>query len=177
MGTYVVSLYFDDETDNWLRELIQKIANKTGKHYMDTNNIPPHITVAMIKSEDCNNLTNKLDKIVADMTSGEIEIVSVGIFKTSVVFLQPVLNRYLYDVSTRINALVPFEQASANRYMPFQWMPHITIAKRLTDKEQIETIRLLQAEHIQRKGIACNVRLAVTKPYSVIRLWKLGEHA
>ncbi len=176
MSTYVISLYFDDETDNWLRELMQKIADKTGKHYMDTNNIPPHITIAMIKSDDCNNLTERLDKIVTDIPAGEIDIVSVGIFKTSVVFLQPVLNKYLYDISTRINTLVPLEQASTNRYMPFQWMPHITIAKRLTDKEQIEVIRLLQAEHIQRKGIACNARLAITKPYSVIQLWKLKEH-
>ena len=43
---YLVSLYFDSQTEKTLRKHMEKVAVKTGNAYMAEHRIPPHLTVA-----------------------------------------------------------------------------------------------------------------------------------
>ncbi len=48
---YLVSLYFDEETERILQKLIRRTAEKTGNFYMLEHEIPPHLTIAACKTK------------------------------------------------------------------------------------------------------------------------------
>lgn len=41
---YLISIYFDKQTNKTLQWYIDKIAEKTGNHFMIENRVPPHMT-------------------------------------------------------------------------------------------------------------------------------------
>ena len=42
---YLISAYFDENTNKILKHLQQKIADKTGNDFMIRNNVMPHLTI------------------------------------------------------------------------------------------------------------------------------------
>ena len=42
---YLISIYFDKQTNKTLQRYIDKIAEKTNNHFMIENRVPPHITL------------------------------------------------------------------------------------------------------------------------------------
>lgn len=171
LHTYYISLYFDKDTDNWLRNLINEAAQK----FYDTTvkDIPPHITIAMLKAQDSDVLCQKVDAIINEFMAQKITIAGIGLFQTKVVYLQPVLNQYLHDMSIKINNIFLQEQQKDNKYIPYNWIPHISIAKRLTDTEQLEVVKLLQKEKFPRQATVCFIGLERAKPYKSIKRWTL----
>ena len=43
---YLISLYFDDNTNKQIYGYMEKVAAVTGNDYMLANHVPPHITVS-----------------------------------------------------------------------------------------------------------------------------------
>lgn len=173
LQTYYISLYFDKDTDNWLSDLISQAAQKCHDNVVKA--IPPHITVAMLKAQDSDILGQKIDTIINEFFIQEILIAGIGLFQTKVVYLQPVLNWYLHNISVRINDTFAQEQQKDNKYIPYNWIPHISIAKRLTDTEQIDVIKLLQKEKFPRQAKICYIGLERAKPYKSIKMWALQD--
>lgn len=173
LQTYYISLYFDKDTDNWLSDLIAQAAQKCHDNVVKA--IPPHITVAMLKAQDSDILGQKIDTIINEFFIQEILIAGIGLFQTKVVYLQPVLNWYLHNISVRINDTFAQEQQKDNKYIPYNWIPHISIAKRLTDTEQIDVIKLLQKEKFPKQAKICYIGLERAKPYKSIKMWALQD--
>jgi len=94
----------------------------------------------MLKAQDSDILCQKIDTIINEFFAQEITIAGIGLFQTKVVYLQPVLNWYLHNISVKINNTFLQEQQKDNKYIPYNWIPHISIAKRLTDTEQLVTL-------------------------------------
>lgn len=168
---YLISLYFDMETENQLQSVIRGVAEVTGNTHMTDGHIPPHITVAMINSSDEDIVKDIFEN--CDIRGGDIQIAGVGLFKKSVVYLQPVLNRYLHDISVTVNKAFKGMHADNNRYMPFNWMPHISVAKRLTADQQIETVKYLQEVGYPSEAIISRIGLAKSNPYIDIHIRNL----
>ena len=173
LQTYYISLYFDKDTDNWLSDLIAQAAQKCHDNVVKA--IPPHITVAMLKAQDSDILGQKIDTIINEFFIQEILIAGIGLFQTKVVYLQPVLNWYLHNISVRINDTFAQEQQKDNKYIPYNWIPHISIAKRLTDTEQIDVIKSLQKEKFPKQAKICYIGLERAKPYKSIKMWALQD--
>lgn len=148
---YLISLYFDKKTEKRIQYLIERVAKVTGNSYLLEHKIPPHLTVGMVSEVDY------LEQI--QLKSGKVQFVSVGMFKTNTIFLQPILNEYLYQISTQI------EQVEGSRYQMFHWIPHVTVGKRLTREEQLAAVALLQKEFGIFEGTVTRIGLAKTKPY------------
>lgn len=173
LQTYYISLYFDKDTDDWLSSLINQAAQKS--HDSIVKDIPPHITVAMLKAQDSDILCQKIDTIINEFSAQEITIAGIGLFQTKVVYLQPVLNWYLHNISVRINNTFLQERQKDNKYMPYNWIPHISIAKRLTDTQQLDVVKLLQKEKFPRQAKICCIGLERAKPYKSIKMWALQD--
>ena len=75
---YLVSLYFDKQTDYILSNLMKQIARKSGNSYMLERQIPPHLTIGMVRQGKETDLLQHLDRCVKYWNRTEIAIVSIG---------------------------------------------------------------------------------------------------
>ena len=156
---YLISLYFDDKTNEKINQLKKQIMEST-KNF-SVKDIPCHITLASFYCEEIENILNDID-----IKEGIIDFVSIGIFKNTV-FIQPIVNDYLQEtmikVHNRLNKIPSIKKS--NRYLPNQWICHVTIGKHLTDKEILSSIESIQNEFKPFKGKIIKIGLAKSNPY------------
>ncbi len=172
---YLISIYFDERTDKAFRSYIEKVARRSGNTYMTGHQVPAHITVIAFEAEDEEEVIAAVERCVAKLQCGTLQWVSVGALPNGVLYIAPVLNEYLHRMSeifyNEINAL---EGVRMNRfYQPFQWLPHTTIAKKLTNQEMLEGFNVLQSEFVCREGKVVRIGLATKNPYKEIDEWSL----
>ncbi|MCI8939795.1 MAG: 2'-5' RNA ligase family protein [Dorea sp.] len=174
---YLVSLYFDSQTEKTLRKHMEKVAVKTGNAYMAEHRIPPHLTIAACENCPEEELISALEECSAAWRAGAVDWVAIGCFKPHVLFLEPVLNQYLHDLCVSVNtALDRFEGAKRkSRYQPFGWMPHAAVARRLTEKQMLTGFHVLQTNFSPFSGKGVKIGLARSSPYQNLKTWDLQE--
>ncbi|MGL4106827.1 2'-5' RNA ligase family protein [Clostridium sp. LP20] len=174
---YLVSLYFDDKTARKIQGLINKVSVVSGNDFMTNNNVPPHITIAAFQSDEEDKVIELLDKRIKDIDRGEIIWASIGVFKSSVIFLAPVLNEYLHNLSVNIyEGISSVENISISKfYLPFNWMPHTTIGKKLTKEELMLAFQELEKNFTTLSGLVTKIALSKTNPYEDIIVWHLDK--
>ncbi|MGG7059031.1 2'-5' RNA ligase family protein [Clostridium nigeriense] len=172
---YLVSLYFDNKSERKIQRFINKVAEKSGNNFMTDNNVPPHITIASFQTDDEDKVIEILDKIIRDINRAMITLASIGIFKSSVIFLSPVLNEYLHNLSVGIyEGISLVENIDISKYyLPFQWIPHITIAKKLTREELMLGFQELDNNFTIFSGSITKIALSSTNPLEDIVVWNL----
>ncbi len=174
---YLVSLYFDNKSESKIQGIINKVAEKSGNNFMIDNNVPPHITIAAFQSNKEEKIIELLDKIIKNSCEGLITWASIGSFKSSVIFLAPILNEYLHNLSVNIyEDLSSVEDIDISKfYLPFQWMPHTTIAKKLTNEELILGFQELNDNFTIFSGRITKIALSKTNPLEDIIVWNLDN--
>lgn len=170
---YFISLYFDKKTNNHIQRYIDQVAKSSGNKFMTENNVPPHITISSFEMGDNDEIIEKLRKKAEILCRGEITLCSVGLFLPSVLYITPVLNNYLQNLSKNFyNIFLQDKNVSVSPYYrPMQWFPHVTVGKKLSKEEMIRGIRALQEEFGMFKGEVKYVGLAKTNPYKEI--WRV----
>lgn len=176
---YLISLYFDENNTKILNNYIKMIREKTKNDYIINRQIPAHLTVATLHDMDENNVINQLNSIMDNISSGYIDVVAIGTFSKNTIYLIPILNKYLSDLSFQINNVIEKLDYNReyNRYKPYCWLPHISIARRLNGNELSVAFdylnQIFKPMHIKITGIA----LSKSSPYQDICLWNLeGEN-
>lgn len=172
---YLISIYFDEKTNRRIQQYIDKVAEKTGNTYMLDGNVPPHITVSAFETQNEESVIEVLDSLVHKLQKGSLTWASVGQFFPYVIYMTPVLNAYLHGMAESIHdALSSVARVQVNtHYMPFQWMPHTTIAKKLS-KEQMKTaFEVLQDSFGMFEGEVVKIGLAKPNPHRDIATWEL----
>lgn len=174
---YLVSLYFDTKTDNKIRNFIKLVARKSGNLFMIEEKVPPHITVAAVEATDEEQLVKCLHEVCTSMKSGQITWASVGTFLPYVIYIAPILNQYLHEVSVQLNSkLATLDGVKLRQnYQPFGWIPHTTIAKKLSSEEMRTAFEVLQSSFGVMEGESVRIGLAKTNPYREIASWDLKE--
>lgn len=172
---YLISIYFDKDTMRKIQGYINKVAKYSGNNFMIDNNVPPHITVAAFQSNDENKVIEVLDRIIKNVGSGDIVFPSIGIFKSSVIYLAPVLNEYLHKLSLEIHeGLLLIDNINISKfYMPFNWIPHATIGKKLSREELFLAFQQLEKSFSIFSGKVTKIALSKTNPYKDVIEWKL----
>lgn len=117
---YLISIYFDENTENKIRRLIHKVAKKSGNHYMEEAKVPPHITVSAFETDQEKRIIELFDSKIQEIKRGKLQWVSIGVFNPHVIFLAPVLNEYLHNLSVLVNETVSHvDHVSISRfYLP-----------------------------------------------------------
>ncbi len=178
---YLISLYFDSNTNKQLSQYIEAVAKVSGNDYMLVNHVPPHITVSSF--EICGNgeidvvqmLKGKISMALHDVTKGDVQWVGCGSFVNSVLYLMPVLNAYLQDIMERTyNAVADCQNVEISKfYRPFQWIPHTTIGKKMNAEELTKGFATVQGNFHILRGKIIRIGLAKASPYEEIAEWKL----
>lgn len=173
---YLVSVYFDKKTEHRIQSYINDVANRCGNTFMKDHSVPPHITITAVESIHENNLVEAIDCVISNITKNKIEWVTVGTFP-AVIFIQPVLNGYLYNMSSVIYESVSrIENTKVSKYYkPFSWLPHATIAKQLSVEEMRKAFDVLQKSFDTFEGEIVRIELAKKNPYRVIASWELKD--
>lgn len=163
---YLVSIYFDDETNKTISHLIKRVAEKTGNYYMVENNVLPHITVSAFEALDDFAAVKAVNKVKENFRQGEIKWVSTGTFLPYVIYIAPVLNRYLHDLCGDCYEALQMEGLKVSRYYsPFSWLPHTTIGKKLTPEQMETAFKVMQNNFGIIDGSSVRIGLAKTNPY------------
>ena len=175
---YLISAYFDENTNKILKHLQQKIADKTGNDFMIRNNVMPHLTISAIEARNVDVLIPAFEKVCREKlqpldekgvvnVNNAINIVSIGQLFPRVIYVAPVLNEYMMNLSISIyNEFTTIPETNISKfYQPYSWMPHITLGKCL-DKEQMrQAFAVLQNLFMPIDGQIAKIGLSTVNPY------------
>ena len=166
---YLISAYFDENTNKILKHLQQRISDKTGNDFMIRNNVMPHLTLSSIEARNVDVLIPAFEKVCRgklqpleekSVANNTINIVSVGQLFPRVIYAAPVLNEYMMKLSISIyNEFATIPETNISKfYQPYSWMPHITLGKCL-DKA------VLQDLFMPIDGRITKIGLSTVNPY------------
>ena len=172
---YLVSIYFDEKTNKNIQKLIDKVVRKTGNDFMIVGKVPPHITVSAFETKQENEVLGRLRAVAIELKGDNLRWVSVGTFLPNVIYLAPVLNEYLQNMTQTIYGTIEdVDETKMNPfYLPFQWMPHTTIGKMLTKEQMRDAFEVLQEQFVPFEGTVTKIGLAKTNPYTELALFEL----
>lgn len=167
---YLVSLYFDNETTQQIMQYIKAVFVATGNNYMIKHKVPPHITISSFETENIEAVLPKLETCLEKLDTGEIQWIGTGAFKTSTLYLVPVLNRYLQEAAEAVYAVISVDNniKVSKYYQPFQWLPHTTIGKRMDAQQLLKAFQAVQPDYKVITGRVVKVGLAKANPYEDI---------
>ena len=145
---YLVSVYFDDKSNKIISDYINKIAQKTGNTFMTDNHVPPHLTIMSVEAREEENLTEVMDQLERSLTKGQIQLVSVGVLLPYVLYVKN----------------IP-EVRMSRYYQPMQWLPHITLGKKLSKEQMQEAFAVMQEQFVPMEVTVSEIGLAKTNPH------------
>ena len=174
---YLVSAYFDESTNKKINRYIEKIAEKTGNTFMIDNHVPPHMTISSVEARSGERLLPYVEQLETKLFQGSIQFVAVGTFFPYVMYLSTVLNAYLQEMEEEIYCSVcNVPEVSVSRfYQPMQWLPHITLGKKLTKEQMRIAFEVMQEVFVPFEGKVTAIGLAKTNPHEDILRIKLKE--
>ena len=172
---YLISLYFDEKTENRIRGYMKQIAKHTENVAMLDGKVPPHITIAAFWADSENAAIEIFQNTSKNICSGKIQWVTIGSFLPGVIYISPILNEYLHQLSETYNKELRKEEAVEidKRYEPFHWFPHTTLAKYLTKDQMKAAFEIMQNQFGPFEGTITSIGLASTNPYRDLKILEL----
>ena len=161
---YLISVYFDDKSNKIISNYINKIAQKTGNTFMTDNHVPPHLTIMSVEAREEKKLTEVMEQLERSLTKGQV---SVGVLLPYVLYAAPVLNLYLEDMIEQVHDMVKHipEVRMSRYYQPMQWIPHITLGKKLSKEQMQEAFSVMQELFAPMEVTVAEIGLAKTNPH------------
>lgn len=174
---YLISVYFDERTNQRIQKMINTVAEKTGNRFMTEGKVPPHLTVSAFETLEEEEVKTALYEKFTELKQGNLTWCSSGAFFPYVIYLTPVLNAYLHGLSSEIyKCLSKLEGVEINRfYKPFQWMPHATIGKKLSEAQMRTAFQILQENFRVFEGEVVQIGLAKPNPHRDLMRVELKE--
>ena len=131
---YAIVFYLDDEKTEVVKRMTHELALKCGSNYCV--DITPHITISAIEGDDEEAIKEKAEKLSEELSRGEIAVASIGVFNPFVLYLAPLVNKYLMESSEIANDIMlkVSEIGNYGRYLPYNWVPHMAVAMKM-DRE------------------------------------------
>ena len=169
---YLISLYFDDDTNSKMKKLINCVAEETGNTFMIDNNIPPHITLQAFDTRNEEMAIKLFEENVKTIVDGKVFFASIGVLKKQVIYLEPVLNEYLHNLSMetyKIFESIPDIKFSPY-YKPFGWIPHLSVGKHLDEIQLKYAFEILLERFSPFKANVTRIGIAKTNPHTDLRI-------
>lgn len=172
---YLISIYFDEMTEKRISSYMKQIGKATGNTVMLDGNVPPHITVAAFQTESESVAREIFLRGAENLKSGSVQWVSVGTFLPNVIYIAPILNEYLHELSETYNKeITNMQKVTADRkYVPYSWLPHSTLAKRLSKEQLAVAFGVMQNQFGPFGGKVTKIGLAKTNPYTDLEVINL----
>ena len=145
MKKYAIELVFDEESQKKINN-IRKLLSSNGIHdeAVPTN----HVSIADFETDNLELLKEKVKEFANRVHKFKLNLSTVGTFMTkeNVIFLQPVMTDELMNLHKKfINSMKDLNGKANEYYNHNKWVPHCTIAIRLSDEELIKGFEILKS--------------------------------
>ena len=170
---YAVVLYFDEETELYFNRISSAIEGSDISNYKPK--VFPHITIADFHTEKISTIISAIEHNISIFEAGDVTWASLGSFVPSVLFAAPVFNEYLLNSCTSINNLIkPFApHCGYGHYLPFQWVPHTTLASRLDSDSLRNAFNAASQIFTTTTGKCTKLSIVQCSPIKEIKTWHL----
>lgn len=168
---YAVVLYFDEKSQAQLLRMMEDLCDVGVNRYMLDVGIRPHITLASWDDDKEIDLTNEIKGFAQEAQGISLLFSSIGIFPTDprVVYLSPIKDESLINLHNcfyqkldgQIENYIKF-------YTPDYWVPHCTLATKLTEAEVLKSVSALMKVKFPVKAMISQVELIKCKPVAEI---------
>ena len=173
-STYAITLYFDDDTTEWIRTFTAHLAEVTGNDFMTANNVPPHLTVGMfhVDEADVEKLKALFEEFVSaareNNSSFDISFSGFESFLDKVIFIKPVVDEKLAALNKLLHEkfLPHFEPGDNRNYLPENWYPHIALGVKLSHEQFESGMEFLKNQPLGRCARITTIGLACCNPYT-----------
>jgi hypothetical protein len=172
---YLVSIYFDDKTNRIIQQYIDKVAQETGNIYMKEMEVPQHMTSTAFETLSEAQAVEALARAAKRLNQGKVLWASVGQFFPYVLFISPVLNQYLHEISEIVHEeFAKIEDLKFHpQYLPFSWQPHTTVGKKLSQEEMRLAFEVMQKQFAVFQGTTMRIGLAKPNPHRDLALYSV----
>lgn len=135
---YGVLACFDNETEKYFKNLWQQLVDNNISYYSEeVKDRRPHITIADYNKLDEKKFIEDMDKFYNSKPKIQVTLSVLGTFLNSgTLFIAPALSKELLNFHNRYHEC--FEQYNdepSSFYLPDKWIPHCTIANRLSQEK------------------------------------------
>ncbi|MGN0367677.1 MAG: hypothetical protein ACI4EK_02760 [Wujia sp.] len=174
---YLISAYFDKNTNRILNRYIEMIAKESGNCFMVEHHVPPHMTISQIEARNTDVLMPSMELLKTRLYKGNIEICSVGMLLPYVLYAMPVLNQYLQDsINIVHDAFYDIPETNIYKYYkPMSWFPHITLGKTLTKEQMQCAVRVMQEHFVPLTATVTEIGLAKVNPHEDVMRFSLFD--
>ena len=164
---YLITAYFDNETNKRIQTLINHTAAATGNSFMTANHVPPHMTISSIEARNAEVLIPSVNNLRSTLHQGTIRFVSTGQLLPYVLYITPVLNAFLLELSNQVyDAVSEIPETTVSRYYrPLSWLPHVTIGKTLSKEQMRQAFAVVQEKFTVFDGRITQIGLAKVNPH------------
>ena len=171
---YSLSLSFDKETETRFNDIITRLACSTVNHFMVDNKIPPHVTIAMFNTSEISKAEHAVHSHIQEFAQCELTWASIGTFVPQVLFAAPVVNQQLINACATANSVLEPVADSMNAYYQVNsWVPHTTLATKLTMEELTCAFEAASRMFTPLRGCANRLVLVECNPYRELHVWQL----
>ena len=116
----------------------------------------PHITLGDVQQLDPVRFSEDFVRYYRDHKPIEVRLASIGSFiRTGILYYSPVLSEELTALHRDFHKqFLPPDGNESSLYRPGRWIPHCTIANRLSTDEQLKAFQLVKDREIPQGTIA-----------------------
>ncbi len=166
MYAYAFVAYFDYKTEELIKKLWKNLSEKDITQYgIKTKGKRPHITIADYDNLDKNKFINLLNDFYNNKQSIDIELGTLGTFiNTETLFIAPTLSTELFNFhKEHHNHFKEFNNNEKSFYIQGKWMPHCTIASRLSEENMLQAFKYCKSNLQRIYGQISEVALVEVK--------------
>ncbi len=134
---FAVIALFDKHTEDFIRRIwIELEEHSISSYAFEIENRRPHITLASYTNLDLEDFISQLDDFYENKPVIPISFSSVGTFlKTGIIYYSPTMTSQLYTLHRSHHQHFGLFLESDSLYSPEQWIPHCTLANRLSHNQ------------------------------------------
>lgn len=137
---YAVIALFDTVLEQRIKKIWEELEkNKISYYAREVEDRVPHITLASYKEVSVTNFINEMETFYKDKGKIQVEFQAVGSFiNTKTLFYSPTVTKELIELhSDHHRYFASFNNDEESLYLPGKWVPHCTLANRLS-KEKLQ---------------------------------------
>lgn len=138
---YGLIAVFDEATEKRIKEIWCDLKEEGISSYAyEVENRIPHITLASYDNLDPLDIINQMATFYSEKQVIDFTFSTIGsFFNSGALFFQPTLTDELLRLHTEHHHYFrEFQQSSNSLYLPSHWIPHCTIANRLSQEKLLE---------------------------------------
>ncbi|MCP3738136.1 2'-5' RNA ligase family protein [Rossellomorea sp. BNER] len=132
---YGVIALFDERTEQMIKDIWRELSEKSISFYAEeVEDRKPHITLASYKDLNCIEYIKQLDVFYENKSEIDITFNTIGTFLNSgALFFSPIVTKELLEFHSQYHKhFKGFNDNPNSLYLPNKWIPHCTLANRLS---------------------------------------------